>query len=467
MIVVPNYVQDALNSHVRQLKPKIHMYIDGDDKLPLVLTDDMIVDMDILEELTSETDKLIGNICSNELSFTLYNQDDNFSITNEHGLYGSKMKSGIKVEAFICVKLPDNTFYDINMGVFYMDDIKTSSNTQSANITAYDRLYSILDKPIPSVPLLINKPIYSIYEELFDALGYVKNIDYKIDTTLSDIVDFGFLPDVTIGEALNNLSESCGAIVTVDRYNCIVVKNQLNLNKSDIELSDDNQIMEIENIPSISNSYSSVNIKSIRCNVKDSSEELLKLENITLSPGITELKNMKLKNGPILYVTAIEVKHGFDVSVIDYTLNSYDVNLTLHNKSGESNVSITIWGICLDTVEQSFIKSNDNIENGKTMIINCTLPRQQSSLYEYADFLLQLGSGLSSSIRLLIRGNPTITLLDIINVNAPNKYFNGALMPIQCKYSFTDSLECEIVGLDASTRERKDYYYITPGMMIV
>ena len=466
MIIVPKYVQDALNSDVRQLKPKIHMYINGNDKTPLVLYDDMIIDMDISEELTTGVDKIIGNVCSNELSFTLYNENDNFTITNEEGMYSSKMKTGIKIEVFICVKLPDNTFYDINMGVFYMDDMKTSSNTQSANITAYDRLYSILDKPIPIIPLLINKPIYSIYEELFDALGYVKNIDYKIDNTLSDIVDFGFLPDTTIGEALSSLSESCGAIVTVDRYNCIVVKNQLNLNNSNIELSADNQILEIENIPSISNSYSSVNIKSIRCNVKDSSEELLKLEDITLPPGITELKNMKLKNGPILYVTAIEVKHGFDVSVIDYTLNSYDVNLTLHNKSGESNVSITIWGICLDTVEQSFIKVNEDIDNNKSMTINCALPRKQESLYEYADFLLQLGSGLSSSISLLVRGNPTITLLDIIDINTPNQYFNGKLMPIQCRYRFSDALECEILGIDASTRERKDYYYISPGMVM-
>lgn len=466
MIVVPNYVQDALNSHVRQLKPKIHMYIDGDDKLPLVLTDDMIVDVDILEELTSETDKLIGNICSNELSFTLYNQDDNFSITNEEGLYGSKIKSGMKVEAFICVKLPDNTFYDINMGVFYVDDLKTSSNTQTAYVTAYDRLYSILDKPIPSVPLLINKPIYLIYEELFNALGYSKGIDYKIDTTLSDIVEFGFLPDATIGEALNSISESCGAIITVDRDDCIVVKNQLNLNNSDIELSGDNQIMEIENIPSISNSYSSVNIKSVRCTLKDNSEELIKLDAITLNPGITELKNLKLKNGPIIYVTAIEIKGGHDVAVVDYELNSYDVNLTLHNKSGESSVSVVVWGLCLDTVEQSFIKTNGNMIDSKTMTINRTLPRQQSSLYEYADFLLQMGSGLSSNIRLLVRGNPTITLLDVININTPNKYFNGALMPIQCRYSFNDGLECEIVGLDASTRVRKDYYYISPGMIM-
>lgn len=467
MIVVPKYVQDALNSHVRQLKPKIHMYIDGNDKLPLVLTDDMIVDMDILEELTSETDKIIGNVCSNELSFTIYNYNDDFTITNEQGLYGNKMKPGIKVEVFICVKLPNNTFYDIDMGVFYVDDLKTSSNTQTAHITAYDRLYSILDKPIPSVPLLINKPVYSIYEELFDALGYVKNIDYKIDTTLSDVVEFGFLPDSNIGEALNSISESCGAIITVDRNDCIVVKNQLNLHKSDIELSDDNQIMEIENIPSISNSYSNVNIKSVRCTLKDSSEELLKLDSITLPPGITELNNLKLKNGPILYVTAIEIKGGHDVSIVDYKLNSYDVSLTLHNKSGESSISIVIWGLCLDMVEQSFIRSNTDILGGKTMTIDCALPRQQSSLYEYADFLLQLGSGLSSSIRLLIRGNPTITLLDIVNINTPNKYFNGALMPIQCKYSFSDALECELVGVDASTRERKDYYYISPGMIIV
>lgn len=466
MIVVPKYVQDALNSHVRQIKPKIHMYIDGNDKLPLVLDDDIIVDMDILEELTSETDKLIGNVCSNELTFTLYNQDDNFTITNENGLYGGKMKSGMKIEVFICVKLPDGTFYDITMGIFYLDDFKTSSNTQTVSISAYDRLYSILDKPIPSVPLLINKPISSIYEELFESLGYVRNIDYKVDTTLSDIVEFGFLPDGTIGEALNSISESCGAIITVDRYDCIIVKNQLNLHKSDIELSDDNQIMEIENIPSISNSYSSVNIKSVRCILKESSEELLKMESVILPPGITELKNLKLQNGPIIYATAIEIKGGHDVSIVDYELNSYDVNLTLHNKSGESSVSIVIWGMCLDSIEQYFIKSTDNSSNGKTMNVDCMLPRQQSSLHEYANFLLKLGSGLSSSIRLLIRGNPTITLLDIVNIVAPNKYFNGILMPTQCKYSFTDSLECELVGVDASTRDSKGYYYISPGMVI-
>jgi len=238
------------------------------------------------------------------------------------------------------------------------------------------------------------------------------------------------------------------------------------LNNSDIELSGDNQIMEIENIPSISNSYSSVNIKSVRCTLKDNSEELIKLDSITLPPGITELKNLKLKNGPILYVTAIEIKGGHDVAVVDYELNSYDVNLTLHNRSGESNISVVIWGMCLDTVEQSFMKSNGDVGDCKTMTINCTLPRQQSSLYEYADFLLQMGSGLSSNIRLLVRGNPTITLLDIININTPNKYFNGSLMPIQCRYSFNDGLECEIVGLDASTRVRKDYYYISPGMIM-
>lgn len=469
MINVPIEVQDALNRDVRQTMPKVNLYINGNDNDPLVLGEDDIVSWDVLEELASSTDKPIGNVCSNELTVELYNNNDRFTITNENSPYYDKMLPGVKIETFISVKLRDNSFYDIPMGVFYVEDWESSSNTSTAMLTSYDRLFSILDKPVPSIPLLLNKPIYMIYDELFKALGYKLNVDYKIDTTLSDIVDYGFLPNGTIGNALEVLGESCGALITVDRFNCIVVKNQLNLESSNVELSGDNQIISIENIPNFSNSYTNLLLNHIICTINDEPKELIKLDNITVDPGINKLTNLKFSEGPILYVSAIEIKGGHDVTVLDYDLKAYDADITINNKSGESTISIAVWGICLETIGKSFNKTNDELYEAigdKLMTVNCAIPRRDNVLHEYAEFILALGSSLTNNIKIELRGNPTITLTDLVDIKTPNQYFNGKLMPTQCKYSYTDALSCELIGVDADTRKRKIGYFIGPGMII-
>ena len=234
-------------------------------------------------------------------------------------------------------------------------------------------------------------------------------------------------------------------------------------------MSGENQILELVNIPSQSNVYSQVSMEYNIGGVSNTSTQVLKLENLEVKPGVNVYNNIQLQVNPVLYVSAVEVRNGRNITILDYDINTYTMKLTLNNNSSITElVTITIHAVCMDISTATLVTSNSEFNlNQKVMKVKCELLREVPYLQEYSNFLLELGSNVAPLVELTIRGNPTIELTDIINIRTNEYNFNGSTIPLQLKYDFSNGLECKILGVNANTREASHLYSFVGFNMII
>ena len=88
-------VEADYNSQDRCIVWKLDIYFDGINKEPLSITrDNYLIDADLLEEASADSKDPFGSVSSNELSFSLYNENGMFSPTVATGEYYGKIKTG-------------------------------------------------------------------------------------------------------------------------------------------------------------------------------------------------------------------------------------------------------------------------------------------------------------------------------------------------------------------------------------
>lgn len=471
MLVASDKLKKALDSDERYITPTVKIYFDGPNKDPMIFSDDHVIDIEIIEELANETDNPIGNVCSNELNLELLNINNMFTLTNKNSILANKIIPNVKCEVEFNVFISeDNDVEIIKMGTFFLEDCKSSSATMSATITAYDRLYSLNDLDVPDIPIQHNITVKELFELFFNRLGLVKNKDYIIDNSLSTIINTAWFESTTVGECIKLLSTSCACLVYVDRNNKIVVRDQLKLTVHDYSLSEENQIYNIVNVPAYNEMSSSVELEYMIPSVSDEITELLNVSDLTLSPGITEFKNLKFSKYPVLTVMGIEIINGSKVSVIDYNINANSMDILIQNLSGqEQNINLKADGKVINTTTAYVRKRNESMVDligERPLKVSSYLLQNNSVLQEYTNILLSMIATFGNTIDIELRGNPLIEIADIIDLYAPSYNIEESVIPIKNTYRISDGLSSTMLCIKSNTRKYKDTVFISPGLVI-
>ena len=364
----------ALNSDTRYITPTVKLYFNGNDKPPMILSDDDIVDLDILEELANETDNPIGNVCSNELTLEILNSNQIFTLTNKNSeLYG-KILPGVKCEVLFNVytDINEEKYETVKMGTYYLEDCKASSTSMSAVITAYDRLYSMYELDSPDISVQHDVSVKDLFKLFFSELGLVEYEDYLIDNTLSSIIKKAWFEPTNIGSCIKSLSTSCACLVYVNRDNKIVVKDQLNLTSYDVVLSDNEQVYDIKNVPSYNEIRSSVELEYNIPSINTTTSELLNITDLVIRPGSNTFEKLKFTQTPVISVSGIQVINGRNIFIMDYEINSNSLNLIIQNNTNyEQVVNIIVHGNTITSTTS--IPLGQNFEQiGKMLHIPCT-----------------------------------------------------------------------------------------------
>ena len=468
MIELPLAVQSALAADTRQITPLVEMYINGEDESPILLGPEELISLDLYAEAATSVDKPIGNLASQMLSLCLENSSSIFTLTNEESPYYGKMLPEIKLVVYFEVALSEGVSYPIPMGTFYVDTWAADANALCATIEAYDRLYLLNKKEVPNISVMPHITTKKLIKQVLIAAG-VPEGEILIDDTLSDTLPWGYLPNDTMGNVLACICESCGVLITVNRNNQIVVKRQLGLTTCDVVLDDDSQIISFANVPANNNLYARVNMHYNLASMTTEGEVVLQLDDILLSPGVTELKGLRVDSGPMIYITAIEVLGGQAVVLEDYDLGAFAIDVTLNNRtSAYAKVTLKVYAVVLSTTQSTISKTNDVLLDrmpDRELSVNCEMIKELPHLHEYMDFLLNLGANPAPLVEFSLRGNPAIELTDIISVQVTSANYTGNIIPLKIEYTCQDGLSCKIMGVDASTREVQSYYYVGFGMI--
>lgn len=446
---------NAFDNDTRCLDVEIKIYLNGDRNEPLIINNDnYLVSFNVLEELSSD-DIMCDSISSNEFEFEIYNNDDMFTPTNENGPYYGLLETNVKVEVNMREELSETDW--ITLGTFYIYDWNCNQGASTAVITCNDRMLNLINLPTPTYMVKQNVSVYTFLTELFTLVG-LKASEYNIDDVLkSQIINYAYPIVGKFGDTLVEIAKSHMCYIYVDRNDIVRVKS-LRIPNDVISIwNDDNQIISSKVISTLQKENSGV---MVTYHNKSITEEysLVTLSEQVLQPGETEFPNVLIEKGP-LYKAAhclTESKNLTYVSGITYS--PWDISLKITNTYTKSEVAtITIYGSTISTEAKSCVSDYDKTLVNRVGIKMLEIEGEYIDSESHANLLksafMRYISNPTPIIELTTRGNPCVTIGDVITINDNTNKIHRDLVITRQQFRYDGSLECTVGCIDKSIME--------------
>ena len=171
-----------------------------------MFTNDEIVDLDIIDELSIDSSELSANY----LEITIDDTKKEYNILNPNNkLSYVQEKQEITVYHYLKV---GESYREIPLGTFLLKEFKSGKNT--LKIEAYDDTY-FMNKIYYGSNYYDNVPVTIIYQDLFNYFNYT---NYIIDDELKGITLTGYIPNVEFREALRIIAEASCSVINKTRY---------------------------------------------------------------------------------------------------------------------------------------------------------------------------------------------------------------------------------------------------------
>ena len=407
----------AIMANTRNISAKLEIYFDGLDQDPVTLTKEQVMTVKLLEELQADNGKPLGAISSNVLDAVILNSKGIFTPTNKTGLYHGKLVPQVPVKAYVVAWVKADQYTEIALGTFYSDDWKSPNSKLETSITCYDRLYALAQKAMPTVKTQRNTSIKKLFVLVFELLG-LTSADYHIDPAIDIPLDYGWLPQGTVGKALQWLAEAGLCIVYVDRYNIIQVKQLDFIQRAQYTLTGEAQLTDNDIPTSYTSVYSKLNM-NYYIPTLGAPESLVNISGTTIPAGVTTLKAVAFSKGPVAlidYAALIGTKHA-SIKVIQNT--SWDVDLEITNAGDEEKCTVAVFGRIVNTTCIPIVQEDlalKAIIGEKAYSVENPLIQDVAYATQYGTILFRLVTNPNSRVKIDTRGNPQIELGNVVAV---------------------------------------------------
>jgi hypothetical protein len=439
MLVIPGIDPSYFDKDSRQITARIDIYFDGFENEPLeIYPSNYLVDFEITEEAGAETKNPLGAISANELSFTLTNFDNIFSPTNTAGPYYGKITTGVMIKVWLKPDEESITSW-IPMGVFFVVNWQCKMGSELADILCTDTMQELLLAPIPDLDVRLNISFAAYFTYVLHGYGF---LNAQIDSSLVDILPYGFISSDNSSEFMQALTEASISSLLASRYGIITVK-KIARNGTVATFTDADQIMSVDVEQSILKTYSGVKLGYVLPQLSDD-KEVLVVEAMPIPAGRTTHNAIRYPE-PVFDISAVTLSGNIVAEVDAYTSTNFSVNVTtMLEGTDNASMRLSVTGKNIDLVEQEL---SDNLTN----MLDISNVYIQSSLYaeEYKD---RLSTFVSSEIPILevnIRGNPLLEIGDTIQLNSDSYEiaFTGIIKRMTFKYN--GALSCSMTLLNA------------------
>lgn len=417
------------NSATREISMKIDIYFDGYPGTPVtILKSNYLISADILEESGADSNWPMGDISSNELTFTLLNTDDRFSPTNASGPYYGKIVQKVRIEPFF--KISDSDW--LAMGVFYLFDWNAEVTGGTATCVAYDILWDLASK---QVDILAEKNVThkALFEDIFSELG----ITAVVDSSLTTVLPWSFVDDNN-QVTLQLLCESAGAVCNAGRDGTVYV-SPIDTSSTRAIITDGDQIKLINTMQGILKTYGGVSLSYVIPQLVTEAE-LLSVSAFEMPVGEIEHNPIKFNNFPIYYVSSVNLDTEAVISIEDFSCTSETIAITTNNGGAADEMgSLQVWGAYLNPVE---VKLSDTGEP-LLEIANKYIQSESRATIIKAIYSNYINADVPTLL-LQTRGNPLLEIGDEINAISTNYNtdFEGVIQ--RAKYTYMGSLSCEL-----------------------
>jgi hypothetical protein len=466
MIPVSDAYRTAIDADMRNIKPRVLVYFDGDSQPPVEFDEDTVVDIHLLEEARAESDNPLGLVSSNEITISFRNDDRAFTPTNPASPYYGKLRPNVLVKPYLGVETSPGVFEWVPLGVFRTGDWSAPSDSVEATITCYDKLYEIGNKDVPMLPAVAETTIYGLFGLLFQALG-LSSSDYLIDPSLNQPVRIGWLPKGKVKDALQTLAVAGNCSVMVDRYGIIRVRSNFVSGSPVAVLTDNDQIISAENPQKYLDTYNvvKVNYKSPYLKPLDS---LLKIDSLTVPNGGITLQNIEFSSSPVVVVDQVKIIGAKNSAITSMQYGAWAITIEIANPGPDETVSLEVTGRAAGMINSAYTAKDDAsvaLWGEKKLEIDNVLIQDLNATKTYADMLLNLLKDPYANFSLNIRGDPALEVGDTIKVqDAADKIGDVTLVPIRITLDYDGALEAKV-------KARKpilpyQWTFISPGLAV-
>lgn len=182
-------------------------------------TGEELINVNILEQI----DAINESVPSNEMSFTIRNDNKRFNILNPQGIYPFLQRRQ-KLIPYLGVLKPLNITEFVKMGIYYLTEWKSDEGSLTATFTSRDILDIITQGEFAGATYT-SKTLEYIAEDILDSAGVS---DYEIDAALQGITVSSTLPVRNHRELLQMVAIAGQAVLYSDRDGKIIIKRLSN-----------------------------------------------------------------------------------------------------------------------------------------------------------------------------------------------------------------------------------------------
>lgn len=430
---------EMYNAESRYLHKMYRIHFSANKTLD-VTKSDYLMSSSILEETQKASSTPFGEVVSSELTITLVNSNEMFNPKNTSGPYYDYIRRGIKIEAFI---RPDEVDEWDPIGVFYVANWSTLSSGMTAEVTAYDALYSVLNAPVPSLPISRNIAFSDFMIEYFKLFG----IDINVDDAIDFVLPYGFTSGYTDNrKLLTDLMTAAIADCFCSHDGKVNIRSKTAERDLRATFKDDNQIISVAVTQSLTADYDSA---IVLCNALQESAEqsVLSIKDLHITPGTFNVERTNFSVDKVVSVRSIKVVSDASVKPVKFNATADFIQCSLQSAS-ETDVSIDIIGKALDTVSSVVsTEGSSSIEIESSFIQTL---EAANAVCDYADRYVKADT---PELNLTIRGNPKLSLGDKIEVDSTRYKLRYVGLLTRVQYNYSGSLSCEATLTNVAIEE--------------
>ena len=427
----------SYNAETRYLEQKIIIYFSGIE--PLEITrDNFLIDSSILEEAYSPGDSTpFGNVTSNELSFSLFNEHGLFNPENTASKYYGLIRKGIKVASFI---KPVESYEWDSLGVFYVTDWTTNSNNMTVDVTANDILYNVINGDVPNFSVFRNISFKDFIIKYFSYFG----CSVIIDDTINIILPYVYMSAYSDNKSfLTALMCSVLADCFCNHKGEITILSKISQRDVKDTFTDNDQIISISIKQSLVTNYDSA---VVTCNKgqEGAEQNLLSINNINLVPGLNSLGKFKTSMSPILCVKHVKSVCKDNIKINSFNASDSEISCILQSTSN-TVTSLDITGTTLEIIVSTIGTAGE-----APLKVDSKFIQQENVANQIKDYAEAYVNVNTPTLELSVRGNPQLEIGDMVEINSTHYKVKYSGTIIKANYEYQGHLSCSLTLANAS-----------------
>ena len=407
-LTVTKIAPASANIHILQFGLVASVVFEGAD----------LVDMVVLEEISSDVYHPVGLVSSNECTMNLTNTDNRFTARNTHSPFYGMNLSGLVMQPFIGVVTSSNNCEFVPLGTFYSGDWTSPNDTTEVSTVGYDMIYNMLSIPVPEIPISINTTIIALFTQLFTAMG-LTSTQYYIDSSLTTPVPYGFIPTGTFQNVAQALATAGNCCVYMSRTNIMTVRPIINTS-SPVASYTDAHISIIDNPQLNRSTYQAVNMSSFLPTIQDASV-VAQITGLAIPIGTTVFSNISFTGGPILTVLQTILSKAVHSTLDNFTWSPWSITLTITSTAAET-IDIYVYGNTISGTTAATTQ-NSSVAAGQTLSIDSPLIQSTAIATTQATALTAIVNNPLAMVTVTMVGDPSMELLDVITLSSPTDQF--------------------------------------------